>query len=491
MSTKKSLSEDQQQQFDFIETEIRQFIDDELFHQGIERLDVILSSMGESEEYRLLRGATLSRRAELLLELEDDEGAWQAAQKAMNMGWYDATVHSIAGWSMYHMDELDVAREQFDQALALDDERVPALTGRAMVFMELEDWDAAHNDLSRAILLVPDNPSSYAFRAEVEVFLGTLESARRDIQKARELAPEDPDYALMHARLLTAIGEAGEALEAIDAAIDEEDAALEALLLRSHLKVLGGDATGAKKDAMRASNAYPDEAFAFVQLAQVQLAGGNAALAHKAAERAVKLDPSLPDAYIARGAALQLKGEPEKAAEDFERVQGEPIELPMFLLGATYDAVDASGFTNEILQMLNATGGSSANDDARPEKKAKKKPGAGGAANPFAGLSGGIPGLGINPMTMLDQIFDEDGNIKPAFKPILKMAMKNAPSLLKTVPPGMLDDTGIDPSMLDGVDPDDISEEQLEAQMRLFYKMVKNGQNPLDFVKDPNKKPEE
>jgi len=117
--------------------------------------------------------------------------------------------------------------------------------------------------------------------------------------------------------------------------------------------------------------------------------------------------------------------------------------------------------------------------------------GAGGAANPFAGLSGGIPGLGINPMSMLDQIFDDDGNIRPTFKPILKMAMKNAPSLLKTVPPGMLDNTGIDPSMLDGVDPDDISEEQLEAQMRLFYKMVKNGQNPLDFVQDPNQKPEE
>ncbi len=490
MSEKNTLSEEHQQQFDYIEKEIRQFIDDELFHQGIERLDVILSSMGESEEYRLLRGAILSRRAELLLELEDDEGAWQAAQKAMNMGWYDATVHSIAGWAMFHMDELDVAQQQFDQALELDPERIPALTGRAMAHMELEEWDSAHNDLSRAIQLDPENPSSYAFRAEVEVFMGTLESARRDVEKARNLSPDDPDYALMHARLLTVAGEVDMALEAIDAAIDEEDAALEALLLRSHLKVMRGDAAAAKKDAMRASNAYPDEAFAFVQLAQVQLAGGNAALALKAAERAAKLDPSLPDAYIARGAALQLKGEAEKASEDFDRVQGEPIELPMFLLGATYDAVDASGFTNQILEMLNAGGGAPANDDKGAAGPAAAA-GAGGAANPFAGLSGGIPGLGINPMSMLDQIFDDDGNIRPTFKPILKMAMKNAPSLLKTVPPGMLDNTGIDPSMLDGVDPDDISEEQLEAQMRLFYKMVKNGQNPLDFVQDPNQKPEE
>lgn len=485
-TTKNALTDDQQTQFDYIQTEIEQFLEDELYHQGIERLDVILGSMGEAEDYRLLRGAILSRRAELLLELEDDEGAWSDAQKAMNMGWYDATVYSIAGWAMFHMDELEVALEQFGKSLDLDPDRVPSLTGRAMAHIELEEWDSAHNDLSRAIQLDPDNPSSYAFRAEVEVFLGTLESALRDIEKARKLAPDDPDYALLHARLLTGIGEVETALEAVDAAIRDDEATLEALLLRSHLRVLSGDSTRARKDAMRASNAYPDEAFSFVQLAQVQLASGNAVLALKAAERAVKLDPSLPDAYIARGAALQLQGELDRATEDFDRVRGEPIELPLFLLGPIYDAVDATGFTDEILHLLNAGEGAPANDDAA------SAPGKAPGKNPFAGLGAGIPGLGINPMTMLDQIFDDEGNVRPAFKPILKMAMKNAPSLLKTVPPGMLKDMGnIDPSMLDGVDPNDISEEQLEAQMRLFYKMVKNGQNPLDFVQDADKKPDD
>ena len=43
MSDTNTLSDEHQQQFDCIEKEIRQFIDDELFHQGIERLDVILS----------------------------------------------------------------------------------------------------------------------------------------------------------------------------------------------------------------------------------------------------------------------------------------------------------------------------------------------------------------------------------------------------------------------------------------------------------------
>jgi hypothetical protein len=88
---------------------------------------------------------------------------------------------------------------------------------------------------------------------------------------------------------------------------------------------------------------------------------------------------------------------------------------------------------------------------------------------------------------MLDQVFDADGNIKPAFKPIMRMAMKNAPNLLKSVPPSMLKNMGgLDPSQLENFDMDNVSEEQLEAQMRLFYKMVKSGKNPMDLM-DPDK----
>jgi hypothetical protein len=98
----------------------------------------------------------------------------------------------------------------------------------------------------------------------------------------------------------------------------------------------------------------------------------------------------------------------------------------------------------------------------------------------FGGLGGPGP-FGVDPMKMLGQVFDEDGNVRPTFKPILRMAMKNAPALLKTMPPSMLKNMGgIDPDQLENFDPSQLSEEELEAQMRLFYKMVQSGQNPLD-----------
>ena len=42
----------------------------------------------------------------------------------------------------------------------------------------------------------------------------------------------------------------------------------------------------------------------------------------------------------------------------------------------------------------------------------------------------------------------------------------------------------IDPDQLENFDPSSLSEEELEAQMRLFYKMVQAGQNPLDPSED-------
>lgn len=466
------LTPDQQKQLEAIERELSTFFESELYRQAVERIDLILHSIGELEEYKALRGALHGRRAECFLELEDEDEAWKSAQKAMNLGWYDARVHSIAGWAMYHAEQYETALDQFSRAIALDDKQASAFEGRALVQMQLEDWDGARVDFSRAIQLNPEDASAYANRAEVDIHLDALDSALSSIERARQLDPEDPDYAYTHATLLVVRNDTDGALKALSAALKSEDASLEAILLRSVLRLSDGNVKGAKEDAIRASNTYGDEAFAFVQLSQVQLADGNAALALKAAERAVSLDPSLPDAYLARANALRLKGEKDASDADYARAESEPLEMITFIFGPVADHLDTS-FLEPV---------------AAPEI-AEPAPGP-AASNPFAGFGGmpgmGIPGLGgLNPAAMLDQVFDAEGNIKPAFRPIMKMAMKNAPSLLKTMPDAMLKKSGIDPNLLDGVDLDKIPEDQLEAQMKMFYKMVKSGQNPLDTVRNP------
>lgn len=456
------LSTEHQTQFDAIEAEIKKLLEVGSNTQAIERLTLILGSMGELEDYKLLRGALLARRADLKLEEDDEEGAWEDAQKAMNLGWYDAAVHAIGGWAMLHMEQPKIALEQFTKSIQLNPERARSFVGRALTHLEDDEYDLAREDLSRAIQIDAEDDTAWGIRAEVGLYLGTAEAALRDIERARKLAPEDADYALLHARLALVRGDFDTAKSALNHALKDEDAALEALCLRSHLRLQGGDLKGARADAIRATNAYPDEAFAFVSLASIQLAEENGSLALKAAERAVTLDPTLPDAYLVRAAAHHLLEDTEAQKADENRIKDEAPELHQFLLGPVADYVDPAAFFPV----------------APAAPKMQKAPKAAGPAPAMPGLdpsSFGIPGLGgMNPAAMLDQVFDSEGNIKPAFKPIMKMALKNAPSLMKTMPPSMLESRGIDPKMLDGVDLDNIDEEQLEAQMKLFYKMMKS-----------------
>ena len=453
-----------QQQYDAILNEIQPFIDSDLYHQGISRLNTILEGVPEDDEHRLFRAALFAKRAELNLELEDDEAAWDDAQKAMNGGWYDATVYSIAGWAMYHMEKLDLALEQFGRAVDVDPEHESSLMGRAMVYFDQEEYDMARTDLSRVVQVNAENANALATRAEVSVYLGAIDSARKDVERARAIDEADPDYALLHARLLLAEQEFDDAIKALDASIGDEDPLLEAILLRSHLHFMKNDLKKARRDAVRASNTFPDEAIAFVQLAMVQFAMQSNTLALKAADRAVTLDGSLSDGFYIRSLVHAAEGREEEAALDDEAAQKAPLELPVFLYGPLVDRIDPNQLVGSLQQFAP---GAQADDEG---------------VNPFPGGIPPIPGLGgLDPTKMLDQVFDSDGNVRPAFKPILRMALKNAPSMMKTVPDSMLKKMGnIDKEQLENFDMSQLSEEEIEQQMKLFYKMVKAGKNPLD-----------
>lgn len=131
----------------------------------------------------------------------------------------------------------------------------------------------------------------------------------------------------------------------------------------------------------------------------------------------------------------------------------------MFLLGPAYDSVEMPSMDSSLFDMLG--------EGFDPSKLADAfgKGGAGGPKMP-----------GGDPMGMLDQLFDESGNIRRAFKPIFEMAVKQAPNLMKNLPKSMLGD--IDEEQLKKMDLSNLSADQLEAQMRDFYTMMKSGKAP-------------
>jgi len=183
-------------------------------------------------------------------------------------------------------------------------------------------------------------------------------------------------------------------------------------------------------------------------------------LAMKAAERAVKLDPSLPDAYMVRGAALRMKGDSGAAREDLERAGQAPAELPMFLLGSFYEVLEASGFNHSMMDLLN-----------QYSQRHGQEAG--------AGTPGPMPGF--DPQDVVENMFDDSGNIDDQIRPFLEMAIDNAPSILKNLPPGLLSGLGgLDAEDLEDLDLSEMSSEDIESQMKQVFEMMQSGDNPFE-----------
>ncbi|MFU8805011.1 MAG: tetratricopeptide repeat protein [Bradymonadaceae bacterium] len=475
-ATSVAMTDDQLRRLDEIKAELEPILETDSNHEAIS----LLSQWLDKEDLPSpLRAELFVRRAELRVDVEDNEAAVEDIRQSLELGATGPTLQGVAGWAFFNMEKFEAARRHFEQALADAPDEIELLIGHALVLQELDELEHARADLSHAIHVEPSNAELYAMRSEVHLRMRDVEAAERDIRTAREFDPDDPDYALALTRLLMVSGRLEEALEVADDAVGSgSDFSLESILLRSHLRLLSGMSKEARDDAMRASNRYSDEAFAFVQLAHVQLAEGNVGLSTKAAERAVKLDSSLPDSYMVHGAALQMSGRADEAREDFQRASQAPAELPMFLLGPAYDLLDAGGLNMNIMDLLQdqTEGGFD------PSKLEEAFQGFGG----IPGMGGAMPGMGgMDPMQMLGQIFDDSGSIRGPLKPFFEMAFKNAPKIMQNMPPGLMSGLGgFDPGQLDDMDLSNLSSEQIEEQMREFYKAMQSGESPFGAPKD-------
>lgn len=484
-SIERLLPEETRAQYMAIARELEPLVSAGSYLQAVARIDMILNGIPSNQENRLLRAAFLAKRGEVYLEGEYNEEAEEDLRHAVHNGIKTPEIFATLGWTHYHMDNADDARQWFDRAVEQSGSEDPdesALMGRALVLQELDELDAARADLTRALQYATKRAALYAMRSDVYARQQDLESAERDIKSALKADATDSDYYVAYARILTAMGKPKMALETLEKGFQHVggEPGLEELLLRSHLRLINGELEKARADAVQATKSFSDEAFAFVQLAQIQLSDGQIDAALKSAEQAVELDDELPDGFLVRGAVKRLKGEQVQSQRDLERASQTHPELPQFLFGPAYAAMDTSDFHADLFAKIKDHDvPASSTQPPEPEQ-------GGGGANPFAGFPGmgGIPGMGgMDPMRMMSQMFDDEGNIRPAFKPIVRMALKNAPSILKNMPSSMLKNMGgVDKEMLENVDLSNMSPEQLEAQMKQMYKMMKSGEDPQEMM---------
>jgi tetratricopeptide (TPR) repeat protein len=445
-------------------------------HLAIQRCTEALEA---SDTATLLEGALRTERADLWLDIDRPDKALDDIERALSIGWKRADTYSIGGWAEFAVDAPEDAKQYFERALELDPEHIPALIGRSFVLQQLERFERAVSDLSFAINHEPENPQLYAFRAEIRLEADQLDEAKADIQKAVEIAPDAPEFELQLARIAVAEGRPSEAFEQLTE-IDfplETPIGFEAALLESHLALSHQRQAHAKSLVLPAANTYPESPFAFVQLARIGLYEERYEWAYRMADRAVELDPSVPDVYLARAAAAKKLGDDEQADADWERGQKAEIELPLILLDYCYAYDGGFELEDEILLEFEKPFFGASTSEAE----------SGAEAFGFDEQPGDEQDFQSDPMSMFGYAFDDSGEIKPQFRPMLEMIVQNAPNIVENLPSGLVQQLGgVDPEKLQQADLSEMSTEEIEERLKQLYKLMESGQNPFDNNEPPN-----
>jgi tetratricopeptide (TPR) repeat protein len=123
-----------------------------------------------------------------------------------------AALWSNRGNARVSQNKLELALEDYNQAIALAPEAPDPYLNRGTALEGLGQWQAAIADYNRVLELSPNDPAAYNNRGNAQAGLGQWERAIADYQQAAELAP---DYAFAQANYALALYQVGRSEEAL------------------------------------------------------------------------------------------------------------------------------------------------------------------------------------------------------------------------------------------------------------------------------------
>lgn len=89
----------------------------------------------------------------------------------------------------YHLGRLELALEDINRTIQLDYKYFPALTARAMIWIDHQKYPEAFSDLAQAIKIRPENPEAYVIRGTLWMHQGHDQLALTDFNRALEYSP--------------------------------------------------------------------------------------------------------------------------------------------------------------------------------------------------------------------------------------------------------------------------------------------------------------
>jgi serine/threonine-protein kinase len=217
-------------------------------------------------------------RANLLqfIQLRDPkfiEPARQASLRALDLKSGLASPHVTLGALYTHTGKMDLASQELDEALRLDQYNGPAHGAQGELYYKLGRAKEAEAALEKAVSLAPGDWALVQQLGAYYLETGRLAKAREQYQKAADLAPDNPRPLTNLAEINRMEGRAPEALAAIRKAITLEPTFSRHRNL-GQILLEQGNYEEARPSFERAIEMAPDHYRAWGLLAEVYLATG-------------------------------------------------------------------------------------------------------------------------------------------------------------------------------------------------------------------------
>jgi tetratricopeptide (TPR) repeat protein len=227
----------------------------------------------------------------------------------------------LLGAAFLQRDELSLARDQFERAIALDSASAEAHAYLGHVLDHQGATAAARQALERALALDPDSALAYYFLGLHDRQVGNLEGAQADLWQALRRDPENAAMRAAIGQTFANLGDYAYAEEWYQGAVEvaPEDIDFHLLLIHFYLDHLYRVTTGGLPAAQAAAILAPDDARTQDLLGWAYHLAGQQAEGELALAQALTLDPDLVSAHYHLGSLLASTGSRESASHHLQR----------------------------------------------------------------------------------------------------------------------------------------------------------------------------
>jgi len=162
------------------------------YEQSKSRLEAARDAARKATEVAPDFGYAWVRLAELEFSYGRTPQALKALERGLELTPRNAQGHSLRGFLLSAQNKIDLARDAFNEAIAIDGALGNAWLGRGLTYIRQGKDEVGRQDLQVAATLEPNRSILHSYLGKAFSQVGDIKGARKDLARAKELDPNDP-----------------------------------------------------------------------------------------------------------------------------------------------------------------------------------------------------------------------------------------------------------------------------------------------------------